>query len=424
VSTYKIRLKQKLQAGSLLEMIDIARRHGLLDGPLAPQPAPAEPLDAAQHQELERLRRMLDALPYTVAVRDTQGRLIACNRPHLQQFKVRLEDVIGKCLHESGELPMENASLIHARLMEDMARGEPHSRDVVINVHGEQKVFRHWGQPYRDAQGNLLGMICGNVELTDRERVLLDLRTANERAEAASREMSAILSAIGDELGSSLQSLVAMLDLTLAGEPQMPRQEPVQVARATAQGLLAVVADLQQLNALEAGKHLLAPEPLELTELLAEQLARHREQAEGRGLELRADFSAARHPRVWADRRCLSRLLDGLLSNAFTHSQQGTIHMRVGANGRGQGLVEVTLEVEDNGVDIAAEAPPRLLEPFASTLDQGIRRAGNGIGLALCKRLVDQMNGRIELHSRQGGTRAVVTLLLTSADQSVKNGAP
>ncbi|HSC83360.1 MAG TPA: ATP-binding protein [Pseudomonas sp.] len=425
VSTYKIRLKQKLQAGSLLELIDIARHQGLLsDTP--EQQAPTSALSAEQLHELELLHRILDALPLTAAVRDTEGRLLICNRQHLELFRVRLEDIRGKRIDETTELNEDDARLAHAHLMATLRSGQAETLDAVINLHGEQRSFRHWARPYRDGEGQVLGLICGNIELTDRDATLLDLRNANERSEAASRAKSGFLSAIASELGGPLQSLLALLDLALGAGSDAFAREPVEVARATARQLLTVIADLQQFNQLEAGRQPLQPEPLDLRELLADLLDDYQPRAEAAGLSLRLDLSAARHPRVWVDAQRLRQLLGPLLDNALKFGEQGEVVLRLQANGRGHGLVEVRLELEDHGTGMDVQDRASAFEPFAAALDpQHLHRGGSGLGLALCKRLVEQMNGRIELASQPGhGTRVRIELMLTAAEPAASGITP
>ncbi|WP_255991895.1 ATP-binding protein [Chitinolyticbacter albus] len=413
ISTYKIRLKQKLNAASLLEVIDIARSHGLIEGATEPARPFAEP-DAGQQQELELLRKVLDALPCTVVVRDTEGRVITCNRWHLQQFDVTLDEIRGKRMIETRELDAATAALAHRTLMAAMERQLPYTRDVVLNLGGEERTFRHWGHPYVDAQGRFLGMICGNVELTDRDRLLLDLRNAHEHAQAGNRTKQAFMVAMGTEMAEPLHRIMAMLDL--AQQPQYPgRNEALELARNAAASLLTLLDDLQALNRLEAGRFLLAPEPLDLRAALRLQIEALRPQAEAKQLQIELDTELARQPGVWIDPHAWKQLIGNLVGNAIKFTDAGRITVALSAHGRGQGMVEVLLQVEDSGIGIAPTDQVHLFEPFTQVLDsQRIHRGGSGLGLALCKRLVDQMGGRISLESELGlGTRMEVGLILT-----------
>ncbi|KAF0812071.1 Virulence factors putative positive transcription regulator BvgA [Andreprevotia sp. IGB-42] len=415
ISTYKIRLKQKLNAGSLLELIDIARRHGLVEGTPDDATPPAQPLDAAQQRELDLLHKMLDALPHAVCVRDPEGRLITCNQHYLQQFRVQLADIKGKRLYETEELATDNARLVHQQLMAAAALRKPYSRDVTLNIAGSEHILRHWGRPYLDEQQRYLGFICGSVEVTDRDQALIDLRNANEKAERASHAKSAFLASMGTEISVPVQSIVAMLDLALAQSP--PQQEPLQVARAAAINLRALLDDLQQLSQLEAGKHPLAPRPVDLVTQLAAQLDTYRHEAQHKNLQLQLDTTLARKSMVWVDPQHWQQLVSSLLSNALKFTEQGGITVRLAALGRGQGLVAVTLEVADTGIGIPKDQQQDLFEPFSQRLDsQRIRHGGSGLGLALCKCLVEQMQGTITLHSQPGvGTTFSIALMLTEA---------
>ncbi|MCY1185716.1 Signal transduction histidine-protein kinase BarA [compost metagenome] len=95
-------------------------------------------------------------------------------------------------------------------------------------------------------------------------------------------------------------------------------------------------------------------------------------------------------------------------------TDQGRVDVTLGTEGRGSGLVEVTLTVKDSGIGIPLTDQHRMFEMFVQGTDnQQIRRGGSGAGLALCKRLVDLMNGSLELESQPGqGTRVTVKMML------------
>ncbi|MEC5400042.1 ATP-binding protein [Uliginosibacterium sp. H1] len=414
ISTYKIRLKEKLNVGSLIEMIDIARHHGLVEGSGDDSPAAGDP---AQQQELALLRRILDALPYAICVRDPAGRMTTCNRRYLGDLGVTLDDVLGKPLSE-GTGPGSVRDVVDAsrRMAEASASGVPYEHVEVVDVHGRMRTVRYWSHPYVDADGRYRGYIMGASDLTDRDVLLAELRDSNARLEAADRARGVFLATVGSKIRPPLHNVAAMLDLALAQVPA-GSHAPLEAAREATASVLALLDDLRELTRLASGTHLLAPEPVELGAALARVIASHDDTARTRQLQLIADTSGASTARVWIDPHAWRQILDNLVGNAVKFTDAGQITVRLVAKGQGAGLCAVKLEVEDTGVGIAEADQRQLFEPFAQFLDhQRMQRGGSGLGLALCKRLVEQMEGRISVRSRPGaGSCFTVELSLTQA---------
>ncbi|PTQ74092.1 response regulator [Pseudomonas sp. GV071] len=396
VSTYKIRLKDKLHATSQLELIDIARRHGLVDGNEAEAPLPS-----ANLAELQLLQSMIDALPHAVHVRDTEGRMLACNAYYLEQQQVSLEQVLGKCINQTPELQDDDADLVHSSLMEAISAAVPYSRDVLVRLQGKQHVLRHWGKPHHDSNGQLLGMIFGSVDITDRDEQVLALRVDAEQGKVRMQARDQLLGHLTAELGEPLRGLVAMLDLGLTSPGK--QQEALQVARAHADKLLALLNGLQQAGQLAGGHYEVVNEPLDLREVLAALVTQFQPQAQSNELNIALDVHTARHPAVWADPQALQQVLAALFGYGLQRLPNGQLMVRLAANGRGLGLVEVQVEV------LALPAAEGALAAVASPAVE--------LELALARKLVERLDGSLEVLVDEGGkTHLKLGLMLTQAE--------
>lgn len=419
VSTYKVRLMQKLHAKSLVELIDIGRRHGVLAGGAGEGTAGGpQGLDDEQLSELERLRKMIEAMPDPMTIRTLDTRILYSNRAFQEMVGLKADSLIGLRMTDiPGLLDEEEAPVIQRLHSEAIGRGEPYEIDLLLRLKSGPRFIHHWGRPYYGSNGQLIGAICGSMDVTERDRLLADLRNAHQRAEAANRSKVQFLTSMGNELSSLLQSIVSMVDLSLAQDDPAQRREPLHVARAAASNLLGMLDDLQQLNRLESKAIHLAPEVTDLRALVEQQLGVVRESAWAKGLALETDFSMCQSSRVWVDPLRMRQILRNLLDNAVRYTDQGFVRVVLSARAGGTGMVEVKLEVEDSGIGVAADDHARIFEPFSQALDANrVRRGGTGLGLALCKGLVDLMGGGISLQSQVGvGTRVAVMLVLTSA---------
>ena len=111
-------------------------------------------------------------------------------------------------------------------------------------------------------------------------------------------------------------------------------------------------------------------------------------------------------PRLYADQAQLERVLDNLLGNALRHTADGgQIHLQARRHGE-----RVIISVEDNGEGIAYGQQGRIFEPFVQV---GRKKGGAGLGLALCKEIVQLHGGRMGVYSRPGqGTQFYMALPL------------
>ncbi|WP_236198704.1 ATP-binding protein [Pseudomonas pseudonitroreducens] len=419
VSTYKVRLMQKLHAKSLVELIDIGRRHGLVKGGdrQESEAVPAE-LSDEQLQELALIRSMLDALPQPMSVRGLDGRILFCNRSMLQMFGLELDEIVGKTLGELGFFsnPVE-AEVFRKKHLEAIVKGEPFDIDVEFRSPAGRKVFHHWGRPYRDSKDELIGAICGSIDITGRDELVRALRNANARIDAISRGKSQYLAGIGGELQGPLQNILVMLDL--AQDPSDPsrRLEPLSVARGLVGNLLHLLGDLQTLSLAKSGRLQLNPEVVDLRALLDGQLQLLAADAAAKGLELKTDFDLALDCNVWCDPQRLRETVGNLLNNALKFTEEGSIRLRLVARGQGKGMVGVRIDVADTGTGMTPDVLDGLFEPYSHTLDgYRVSHGSTGLGLALCRSLLEQMGGQISVKSRLGeGTEFSVSLILPDA---------
>ncbi len=144
-----------------------------------------------------------------------------------------------------------------------------------------------------------------------------------------------------------------------------------------------------------AGAHRLAPEPIDPATLVAEVRELVAAWAEELGVEVRAVGAA---PILVVDPGELRRVLINLVTNALEASSPGgQVEIALGVEGQGS-AARVTIEVRDDGAGLDPAARERLFEPHFTT-----KSHGTGLGLAVCKRVVEQMGGTIELVARSGG---------------------
>ena len=256
-----------------------------------------------------------------------------------------------------------------------------------------------------DEQGNHAGVFVYLTDISKRRAAEDALRAAQQAAEAANRSKSEFLSRMSHELRTPLNAVLGFSQL-LKLQP-LPEQESEAVDQILRGGrhLLDLINEVLDISRIEAGRLLLSPEPVLVSELVGESVDLVRSMAEERDVRLVVD-QGPMDTYVLADRQRAKQVLLNLLSNAVKYNRP---HGSVAVSCREHGATELRISVADTGPGIRPELMGRLFAPF-DRLDAGHTDVeGTGIGLALAKSLAEAMGGSLCAESvlGQGSTFSV-----------------
>lgn len=224
------------------------------------------------------------------------------------------------------------------------------------------------------------------------------------RAETASRAKTDFLAVISHEVRTPLNAVLAMAGV-LARESPLPRHAELASGIQSAGGmLLRLLTGVLDFVTMEAGKARLNPRPADLTTLLAGIDAVWRPTCDEAGLILKLELGGDPEGLVVsADADRIEQALVNLLSNAVKLSRLGDeVAIRVQATRLPADRSHLRFEVLDRGPGVAPEDRERIFEAFEQA-DAGRHAGGAGLGLAICRRSVELMGGRMEVAARPGG---------------------
>ncbi|KAF2406758.1 two-component system, NarL family, sensor histidine kinase EvgS [Pseudomonas antarctica] len=360
---------------------------------------------------------LIDGTPHPIYVRDRQGRLMACNSAYLEVFGFTLEAVIGKTVIQTDSGNPPQAESFHEDYLLLMERGEPQIHDRVLKLpSGKVLTIYHWMLPYRDGDDNVVGMIAGWVDVSERQRLLGQLQEAKEEADAANRAKTTFLATMSHEIRTPMNAVIGMIELALANAEQgRADRDALEVASVASHGMLELIGDILDIARIESGHLSLALEPANLYELLMSLVRVFEGLARAKGLALQVELDPLIDCQVLADPLRFKQVVSNLLSNAIKFTSQGQV--RLGARSSpatDTGQMSLRLWVDDTGIGISAEDQQRLFNPFiqGSNTDQSAR-SGSGLGLVISRNLCEKMGGNLQLSSGLGqGTRVDVTLVL------------
>jgi signal transduction histidine kinase/CheY-like chemotaxis protein len=242
------------------------------------------------------------------------------------------------------------------------------------------------------------------------------LRQANQALAKAVRARTEFLANTSHELRTPLNGILGMTEVVL-GEPGLdPKlRDRVAVMNAGAETMRALVDDVLDMARIETDGVTLKRTAFDLPKLGREAVQLWSDKAAAKGLALSVDHAQA-PDRIVEDAGRLRQILFALLSNAVKFTDQGTVRLTVSA-APGPAGERLILKVADTGPGIAPDKQAEVFEPFGQVDSSRTRvHGGAGLGLAICRRLVDAMGGEIRLDSAPGaGSIVTVDLPLERA---------
>jgi PAS domain S-box-containing protein len=242
-------------------------------------------------------------------------------------------------------------------------------------------------------------IFCVAHDVTDRARIEKALREAKEEADRANHAKSDFLSRMSHELRTPLNSILGfgqLLDRQSPTETQRPR---IRYILSAGRHLLNLINEVLDISRIEAGNLQLSLEPVCVEEAISEALDLMRPLAAERSIGVAPTSPLDKATYVLADRQRLKQVLLNLLSNAVKYtSKRGSV--TVSFNDSGNGATRIL--VRDTGAGIPVEKLARLFTPFDRLGAEQSSVEGTGLGLALCQRLTQAMQGSIGVNSTLG----------------------
>ena len=233
----------------------------------------------------------------------------------------------------------------------------------------------------------------------ERRRLALDLqRHEFEQAMLKRRFITFVSHQLRTPLVAIHQYLDVLRHLEAAGDSTARRKEWLDRCLTRIDDLQSLIADWLTLARVEGGVLAKEKTKVDLNGIISEILRTYEETASAEGISLEARL-AGNSLCVGGDRNCVAVLFDNLITNAIKYNKRGGKVIVSGAESRG----EVVIGVADTGVGIHEKYRPFLFDEFFRIKEETVPRvAGTGLGLHICKRIVSEMGGSIEVASEVG----------------------
>jgi PAS domain S-box-containing protein len=371
-------------------------------------PAPALPQESVEELFESGPCGYLSTAPDGLIIRVNQTFLAWTGyaREHLlgkRRFQ-ELLTVPGRIYHETHFAPLLCMQGRATEIAFDLVRADGSTLSVLVSAMQKRDA----------ADAPLLNRIIV-FDATDRRAYERELLRARDRSEQLAKGKTELLSMISHDVRTPLSSIMIATQLMDEEGLSAAQRKLLRVIKASSEELLDLTRHLLQASRVESGALLLEQRSFDPRELLQSQLAGIAMRAEDRGLALALEIDEQVPSRLSGDPLKIGQVLANLLGNAvkFTDAGSITLGARV-IECRDGGVRLVEFEVRDTGSGIPADRLADIFEAFTQgSYDIGLRHGGVGLGLSICRTLLELHGSRMKVESEPGvGSRFSFRLLL------------
>lgn len=353
--------------------------------------------------QLRFTRTLIDKMPVAIFVRDRDTRMLECNDSYLKFLNISsAENIIGKTISEHALLMDNDISSLEALYSEVIQQQKPHYSTRNIVAHGKNYMLYLWVIPYEDSQGEIIGIIGGFIDVTEREMLVNRLQEAKETADLANQSKSVFLSQMSHEIRTPLNALIGLLELEAKGKVAPDKREQnIQVAYEASKSLLSLVGDILDLAKIEAGAQKKRDVPVSLTSIIHSISSLFMQVASKKNLQLITTLEIE-HDNVLLDPLMLKQLISNLLSNAIKFTDYGQVEVGLYESQQDGNCVNYLLEVSDSGIGMSDKQQQSVFEPFVQVEEGKRQHEGSGLGLSICRELAERIGAQLNVESVKG----------------------
>ncbi len=228
------------------------------------------------------------------------------------------------------------------------------------------------------------------------------LNQAKNAAEDADRSKTRFLATMSHEIRTPMYGVIGATELLARSALNREQSSLLKTINTSGRALLSLIDNILDLAKIEAGKLELKPRVFEVRALVSSSIEMIRQNMQDKPIVLEAQVSPDVPPLVKTDTNCLRQILINLLGNAVKFTEAGKVSLMVTTSGYGT-RARLEFSIRDTGIGIPMERQDSLFKPFAQFKGPASQRfTGSGLGLSICKSLVEAQQGTLSFTSQPG----------------------
>ncbi len=351
-------------------------------------------------------RSVLELAPDGLMVVDSEGGIRLANAECERLFGYTRDELLGK--------PVEMLVPLDIRARHPALRAAYHDAPAArsMGTGRELRALRKDGSqfpveiglsPLVARPGEAAQVAVSIRDVTERKEQENALEQAKARAEEATEMKSMFLANMSHEIRTPMNAIIGLSHLALKTALTPKQRDYVGKVHNAGTSLLAVINDILDFSKIEAGKLDLETTDFALDEVIGSVTTLTAQKAHEKGLEFLAHVAPCLPERFLGDPLRLGQILTNFVNNAVKFTERGEIRLDIELAERTGEKAQLKFSVRDTGIGMTPEQSARLFQPFTQAdMSTTRKHGGTGLGLTICRRLVELMGGRIWLESEPG----------------------
>ncbi len=259
--------------------------------------------------------------------------------------------------------------------------------------------------PVFDDQHRITNFVTIKQDITEKKEAEKALLEAKQEAERANQAKSIFLANMSHEIRTPMNSILGFAEILKNQLKNPVYKKHTAAIHSSGKTLLKLINDILDFSKIEAGKLDLEYSPVKSSELLEEMKSMFEQKMEEKKIEFLVDFSPELPTMILIDEFRVRQILLNLLSNAFKFTDKGWVKLTAQCqyHESDKHYVNLQFSIEDTGIGISLDQQSQIFGVFEQQKGQSHDKyGGTGLGLAITKQLVEMMNGKITVESKEG----------------------
>ena len=359
----------------------------------------------------KRYRDLYAYSPALIYTHNLDGKLLSCNPAILNILGYREEDIVDTDIQNL--LPVYDRKNIRRDYFDKIIK-EGKSKGIfrVIPKQGNKVLYLYYQNYLVDESDSSSYVIGFSQDITDRINTEKKLRMAKLATENVAKQKQIFLANMSHEIRTPINGILGLNKLLLKTKLDIQQENYVKLSSESINNLLIIINDILDIEKIGFGKIEFENNPFNISDKVLRTIQLFQYKAKEKDLELVFDNNIAADFIVNGDQYRFAQIISNLLSNAIKFTQTGSITVSMNVVNEMQNKVMLEFSVRDTGIGINEEDVLKIFKPFEQASQSITRKyGGTGLGLSICKKLIELLDGSINVYSQVGkGSEFIFTI--------------